>query len=289
MEDRSRIGPLVVLALDLLGPTGLDDNQFSLAFLHKGEEGCIRTEVQRNTWAVLLKDTPSTACFSMLSDRCLLCNIPDHSSATCRESSGLDQACTTLQTRISVQTAGWQSLILKPTGKRLEKVDIGSDFPVVLRVDGRLRIPSMHRVEGTEVCKPVAPGGKKPFVYIQASEPSHGGMTVPRSEARADIGLGSSRRASYDGIASFPEMEVSEGPSTDAGLSPTAAGFHGSKIQKGRAANKLAAKVEFGLTNTSAPPVQDKSTREVLDRPKGGKIKAVVKWLFVKIKRTIEG
>ncbi|KAM7203385.1 hypothetical protein V8F20_003979 [Naviculisporaceae sp. PSN 640] len=194
-QDREHIGRLVAFALDILGPTGLETSRFSAAFLHGGQEASINLTIQMNTWAEILKDTPSTACFSIINECCLLCNVPDHSSATCSVSSGQEMARTTLQTRFALNFGCWDLVKLRSLDKHLRRHDVGS-FVVddVLRVDSKwvpsFILPPFFQLnqdilaEGIEERNPTSLWGHKTSVYIQASEVSHGGMAVARTRPR---------------------------------------------------------------------------------------------------------
>ncbi|KAK4205961.1 hypothetical protein QBC37DRAFT_462546 [Rhypophila decipiens] len=219
-EDRPQMGQIVAFTLDILSTTGLRDSKFTLAFLHKEQERSIDLEIRLNTWAMLLKETRSTTSFAMVSERCLLCNIRDCSSATCSESSA-HKARTTLQSQIALNMGEtsesrlasrarsalglplgnraeyWQLVEVKGVSRRFRRrksVELGDmeTSGVILReetaLDSALAIlPARSGVVcGIEVRNPMAAsldrGSGLVDVYIQASEPSYGGMAKPRTK-----------------------------------------------------------------------------------------------------------
>ncbi|KAM7216361.1 hypothetical protein V8F06_008283, partial [Rhypophila decipiens] len=215
-KNRPQMGQIAAFALDVLGPTGLEESRsrFSVGYLHHGQELSVDLEIGLNTWALLLKDNPSSASFAMVSDRCRLCNVPNHSSATCSESSRSDKnRRTTLQTRladqsthklskswtfasrkpvtfrspISLKTKNWQVVNVKPVGHRLRRVksiDLGTAYGVVVRPETMFGSFLAFKVaEGFEPRNPLEPDGDHVVIYIQASKPSYGGMANPRTES----------------------------------------------------------------------------------------------------------
>jgi len=190
-EHRAQMAQLVCFALDLLSPTGLEESKLSVAFLNNGQESSVSLDVKMNTWALLLKDTPVTASFTIINERCLLCRVPDHSAAGC-SSSGSEEALTTLQSQIAVPASSgpaWNRVLVKSVGESFRRVDLGSASVVLLAAESALqRIPLFTRdtaVEGVELRNRAFRWGEKTAVYIQASAPSHGGMACARTPAVA--------------------------------------------------------------------------------------------------------
>jgi hypothetical protein len=186
---RSQMAQLICFALDLLSPTGVEESKLSVAFLNNGQEASLNLEVKMNTWALLLKDTPLTASFAIVNEKCLLCCVPNHSAATC-SASGSEMALTTLQSQFAVQSSShpdWQRVSVKSVDENFRKVDLGSTSVVLLTAETSLKpFASFTRdtvVKGVELKNQALYWGDRMAVYIQASVPSHGGMSSARTPA----------------------------------------------------------------------------------------------------------
>ena len=187
-DHREEMRKLVYFALDLLSTTGLQGSSFNAAFLRGGQESLVDLDVGMNNWALVLKDTPNTASFATVNDICLLCNLPNHSAASCSVSCGPARARTTLHSQLAVErrppgSRRWDRVFLKKVDETFQKAAGGSPDIVLLRSPGLT--PSFLTgdvcVEGLERRDPDSLWGEKIAVYFQASDLSYGGMATART------------------------------------------------------------------------------------------------------------
>lgn len=187
-DHREEMRKLVYFALNLLSTTGVQGSNFKVAFLRGGQESSVDLDVGMNNWALVLKETPNTASFATISDTCLLCNVPNHSAASCSVSCGPQKARTTLHSHLAVErrppeSRGWDRVFLKKVDETFQKAAAGSPDIVLLRSPGLT--PSLLTgdicVEGLEHRNPDSLWGRKTAVYFQASELSYGGMATART------------------------------------------------------------------------------------------------------------
>jgi hypothetical protein len=191
-SHRAEMAQLICFALDLLSPTGREDSKVRVAFLHNGQESSLDLHLPMNTWGLLLKDTPHTASFVMVNEKCLLCQVPNHSASTCSRSSN-ETGQTTLQSRLTVDSSqeDWNRVLVKSVGERFRKVDVGTNHLVLLTAETSLeRLNIFNRgtsVNGIEIRNGGFQWGDKTAVYVQASLPSHGGLPRARTAVAAPI------------------------------------------------------------------------------------------------------
>ncbi|SPO01353.1 uncharacterized protein DNG_04029 [Cephalotrichum gorgonifer] len=222
-DQRAEMAQLVCYALDLLSPTGMSDSKLKVGFFNNGQEGSLDLEVGLNTWATLLKDTPLTAAFAIINERCLRCHVPDHSASACSTTTdGLAMALTMMESRISIPAfSGWKRVLVKSSGERYRRVEIGSSSIVLLASESNFdqlvsRATALRdtAVDAVEVRYRAFRWGEMTDVYIQASEPSYGGMRSARIPLPASVPPAQNVTAT-----DFPHAET---PLTDAILGKTA-------------------------------------------------------------------
>jgi hypothetical protein len=183
-EQRPLMAQMVCYTLDLLSPTGTNDSKLEVAFFNNGQELSLNLEVETNTWALLLKDTPLMAAFCMVNERCLGCRVPDHRAAICSSASP-PRAFTMLETGVCVpKHLTWSRIHVKSASERFRKVDIGSSAIILAPESSFSSLTAALRdsaVEGIESRNQAFRWGDLAPVFVQASKKSYGGMQQPRT------------------------------------------------------------------------------------------------------------
>ena len=100
---RSKMADLVCCILEILDGTGRVDNSFVAGYLGNGLEKSVSLDLQKNDWTELLRDSHLMAVYALVNQRCLECEIADHSAGTCQT---LSPSYTVLQTRLPPKSRG---------------------------------------------------------------------------------------------------------------------------------------------------------------------------------------
>jgi hypothetical protein len=192
--NRPEMAALVCCVLEILDKTGAGEDGLIAAFLNVRQECSITLDDRLNNWASLLRDSHLMAAYALISEVCIECHTPDHSTATC----GSETAYTVLGTRLGLrisETCETPELVkVQPHGQlcsTLEKLDRQT-----LRMKPIARVTSCFFGIGAFLSrKPIASGleirditakaAAQYKVFLRASNTSYGGMKIARGRIRA--------------------------------------------------------------------------------------------------------
>lgn len=206
-EERSQVAELLCSILELLNDTGMTDLGFTTAFLSSTEERSISLDPNKNHWTRLLADSPQMAVYSLVTDTCLECQTPDHTTTSC-STTQTSPAYTVLETQIAIQAeetrgsttisispprthsnriptvAELHRIKLSPTNLILERVN-KENFSMILLCPNKLSVSLWYRRLDTGVETRDRGNSRSRFmVFVRAKTSSNGGMTLPRQNSR---------------------------------------------------------------------------------------------------------
>ncbi|KAJ9659327.1 hypothetical protein H2198_003203 [Neophaeococcomyces mojaviensis] len=178
--NRRDMAALVCSVLETLDKTGMADDGFTAAFLHKDQDRSIDLDLLQNDWARALRDSPSTAVYAFVNEVCIECFTPDHRTATCN---GLP-AFTVLRTRMTFSASVDHSRVtLLPHNQYFKVVEEPSPGKLVLSPASVTRsiFPFLlgRQIQGREIRDPLTQDAHIYQVYVQASRESCSGKAHP--------------------------------------------------------------------------------------------------------------
>lgn len=186
-SQRHEMANLVCSTLELLDLTGRTRHgKFQAALLHQNDESAVYIDREINDWTKILDDTPLTAVYALVNERCLDCWLPDHSGSSCH----ISEAFTVLETEVASQKALDQgnnlSYTLMPCGQNLRRVaDLGHIIPVfesdlMLSVIVKFKdLPNMFELSNR------TQHNARNLIFFRASRRGFQGKKVPKP-ARVD-------------------------------------------------------------------------------------------------------
>lgn len=175
-SERREMAQLVCSALEILDATGMGNDGLIAAFLHNDQERSFEIDLQRNEWLKVLRDSPLTAVYAFVNESCIECFTPDHHTATCDDS----QALTVLKTQMAFPERVNQNRVkLQPQGQYF-RVDEALRRRLVLSPASAAGSLLSSPVPAREIRDPLAQGGQRYQVYVQASSKGFNGMASPR-------------------------------------------------------------------------------------------------------------
>ncbi len=177
--ERLEMAQLVCSALEILDATGMRNDGLIAAFLHNDQERSFEIDLQRNEWLKVLRDSPLTAVYAFVNESCIECFTPDHHTATCDDS----QALTVLRTTMAFPERVNQNRVkLHPQGQYF-RVDEALEKTLVISPASAAGSLLSSLVPAREIRDPLAQGGQRYQVYVQASSKGFHGMASPRNRS----------------------------------------------------------------------------------------------------------
>ena len=174
--QRREMAQLVCSALEILDTTGMGNDGFTAAFLHNDQERSFGIDLQRNEWVNVLRDSPLTAVYAFMNESCIECFTPDHHTATCDDS----QALTVLKTQMAFPEKVNQNRVRLQLQGQYFRVDEALGQNLVISPASAAGSLFSSPVPAREIRDPLAQGGQRYQVYVQASTKSFNGMASPR-------------------------------------------------------------------------------------------------------------
>ena len=177
--ERREMAQLVCSALEILDATGMGNDGFTAAFLHNDQERSFGVDLQRNEWVNVLRDSPLTAVYAFVNESCVECFTPDHHTAKCDDS----QALTVLRTQMAFPEKVNQNRVKLQLQGQNFRVDEALGEQLVISPASAARSLFSLSVPAREIRDPLAQGGQRYQVYVQASSKGFNGMASPRKRA----------------------------------------------------------------------------------------------------------
>lgn len=202
-SNRSEMADLVCRVLELLDTTGWNEQHvFKSAVLVDNEEWAVPIEKKLNSWVHVLSDTHLTGTYVITSERCIECEVPDHTIATC----GTSQAFTALKTKIATTESPSTTkaeYLLRPLGERFRQIDCGQPTVLLLSPSPKTFARSLFRTkiyDCSECVNSTKPDCSRSTVYFRASTQSYRGRYKNNTILRSANLTGSQQRRVMPGI-----------------------------------------------------------------------------------------
>lgn len=184
-SERAKMADLLCCLLDLLDHTGLaEGKKFHAAMLYDNEEYALPIHTDINDWSISLRDTHITATYAIITEICLNCEVPDHSTSSC----DIPKAYTVLQTQYATKRPdntikGSEYYILRPDGPNLKQVDCGSpDICLLTPTSSLSKMMTPFRKPGSCLeIRDQSSDSTTNTVYLRASNRSFHGKNRPKS------------------------------------------------------------------------------------------------------------
>jgi hypothetical protein len=190
---RTNVGQMIFYLVHLLEKTGKRKEGVAAAFFHEQQELSVTFEQKYNDYCCLLKDTHEMATFAVVSDTCIECHTPDHTTSVC----GNTRSWTALETRLALDAtprawrvyataeAGFPEWIrMNTTGHPFRVVDRESTGDVLLAPGSNARNAGGYILSrctmATEVPSVDRWVGHEHTVLMRSRTKSYGGMKKPR-------------------------------------------------------------------------------------------------------------
>ncbi|KAL8690405.1 MAG: hypothetical protein Q9218_004147, partial [Villophora microphyllina] len=185
---RPQMAELFCGVFELLDSTGWkDSDKFHAALLTHDEERAVQIHKRLNDWTVALKDTHLTSAYVIVNEKCLDCQVPDHSTSTCYMSYGF----TVLQTQLAMgrqetQEEQLSQYRLGGSDIRLKRADCGSSKITLftLKSSPLLPFPSLRTNLDCFEISTGSPSLMENIVYFRSTHRSFHGMFKEKRSMR---------------------------------------------------------------------------------------------------------